>query len=107
MGSVMTPQKLQEMFSLESVPDVDSTTTAKIWGDEEEPAADTEVSNECNSERKRTMVHYCHLKRSEVNIVKQHSHGQWVTVWFQGDKRSAWLPVSLKQPAENDVGEGV
>jgi hypothetical protein len=119
MGSVMTPQKLQEMFGHESLPEVASTTTATIWEDEEEAAADAEESNECNGEedeadhqgsnskRKRVVVRYSHLKRSEVNMVKQHSHGQWVTVWFQGDKRSAWLPISLKQPPGKDGGEGV
>ena len=89
-GPITTPQKLQEVAGLSSLPEVQWTTRTSLLdsGEEESRSSDGE---------KPEKVQYCDVNWKQLVQVKEYSDGEDVLVWFQGKKRAAWLARLVKQ----------
>lgn len=82
-GPITSPEKLQEIAGLPSLPEV--YTTVKIRDSDEEPAA------EPNEEEQ---VQYCTVE--DLQAVKAAAYGVTQLVWFRDGPAGAWLAYSLK-----------
>jgi hypothetical protein len=89
-GLFMTPQKLQEIVDLPSLPDVRRTTKTSLSGPKTEEEANIKNPNP-------EKVQYCHVKWDQFRRVQEYSDGEIVIVWIQGKKRYAWQAHSVKQ----------
>lgn len=98
-GPFTTPQKLQEVAGLPSVPEVRETTRTSIW--------DPDVEEECRRavcKHPAERMRYCDVNWYQLLRVKQYSDGEEPLVWFQGKKRAAWLAHSTKQKSDQYDG---
>ncbi|KFY48574.1 hypothetical protein V495_01226 [Pseudogymnoascus sp. VKM F-4514 (FW-929)] len=90
-----TAEKLQQLASLPSPPDVETTTVAP-WPWEDKDAAD---------DRK---VLICDFDWDLNHRIRDTTEGENVSVMFKGTERFAWLARSLKQMPENvNIGENL
>lgn len=99
-GPLTTPQKLQEIAGLSSLPDVQWTTRASIL----DPDEKVEIRD--SDAKKPEKVQYCDVIRDQLQRVREYSDGENVIVWFQGKKRHAWLAHSMRQKSGNRTGDG-
>lgn len=91
-GPFPTPQKLQEVAGLQSLPDVQLMTMAS-WDDS--------AGSRGTDSKKPEEVRYCEVNLDQLSRVKEYSDGKDVLVWFQGKRRFAWLAHSVKQKSGN------
>jgi hypothetical protein len=90
-GSSMSPEKLQDVAGLSSLPDVRWTTRTSVFDSEEEGGS----RGPDDGERPEKMQ-YCDVAREQLVRIKERSDGEKVLVWFDGQKRCAWLAHSVK-----------
>lgn len=81
-GPFTTPEKLQEVADLPSVPEVKRTTMTSLLEDEAK-------------ELEKEEVQYCDVNWEQLVRVYDYSEGEDVIVWFQEKKRFAWLAQSV------------
>ena len=92
-GPFTTPQKLQEVAGLSSLPEVKWTSMSSFLKSEVEA-------------KRQEKVQYCHVDWDELRRVEKYSNGERVLVWFENEKRFAWLAHSVKQKSANQ-GDGI
>ncbi|KAK2872130.1 hypothetical protein FQN49_002540 [Arthroderma sp. PD_2] len=82
-GPFTSPQKVQEVANLPSVPEVKwaNIATYRVFDESQEP-------------REKDKVQYCMLTLEQVAQIEEYSHGEEVTLWLDGNRRSAWLGYS-------------
>jgi hypothetical protein len=97
-GPFTTPQKLQEVAGLSSLPEVQWTTKTSFFDSEEEGSKGPDSE-------KPEKVQYCDVNWEQLVRVKEYSDGEDVLVWFQGKKRAAWLARLVKQKSGNQIGD--
>lgn len=84
----MTPQKVQKLAGLSSTPKV-KWTTKTLFGPQEPDQPEK--------------VQYCAITgRDQRDMIKDHSTGESIIIWFEGVKRSAWLARAEAQSCEEE-----
>lgn len=83
-GLLRTPQELQRLAGLPSLPHVLCTTKASS-SDKVEGASRDHDGTEPE------MMQYCDVNWEQLLRVQERTKGENVIVWFQGKKRFAWL----------------
>lgn len=93
-GPFTTPEKIQEVAGLSSVPEVKRTTLTSVLEEE---------AKELDKEE----VLYCDVNWKQLKRVRAYSEGKDVIVWFEEKQRFAWLAHSMSPEAELAEKEGV
>ena len=90
-GVFATPQELQKVAGLLSLPEVHWTTTAAWSQKREEEADDTDDIPPAEK------VRYSDVGFYEWCRIKESTDGEELLVWFRGSKRIAWRAHAMKQ----------
>lgn len=97
-GVLRTARHLQELAGLPSLPCVLSTTIA--------PLSDkVDRAGRGNNGKEPERVQYCEVNWEQLAQIYERTNGEDVIVWFQGEKRFAWLARSVKPGSEHSSSD--
>ncbi|RDL31415.1 uncharacterized protein BP5553_09624 [Venustampulla echinocandica] len=93
-GPVSTPEKLQELAELPSVPEVVGTTKTTLR------ARDSDADRSKDTEK----VQICEVNWEQLDRINERAECEEIYVWFEDAQRAAVVILSLKAP-EHAVSE--